>query len=121
MLLIAERARPWVSISQLPTTTERSVKLDQGQQLITAGHGQTAFGLKEFAVGIERVEQGRYATAVTQVGQTGTISQRVNKQFALLAHLSCLAKCDQRIGDVAKRPLHRLLVIDQQEIALGLR
>src|SRR5687767_6008560 len=54
----------------LPATAECPVELDDTQQLVTATQGQTSFGLKEFAVGVECVQQGRYATGVAQVGKT---------------------------------------------------
>src|SRR5215813_10192922 len=48
----------------LPTSTERLVELNKGQQFITSGLGETEFGAEQVAIGIKGVQQCVDAAAV---------------------------------------------------------
>jgi hypothetical protein len=50
--------------ASLPTTAKRLVELDHAQQFIAACKGQTSFRLKELSIGVERIQQCRYAACI---------------------------------------------------------
>src|SRR6185437_14630943 len=85
---------------------------------ITAGYGEASFGFKEFAVGVEKIQQGRYATGVAQVRKAGAIAQGFDQGRTLRANLFHFLIGNQRIRDFTKRSLDRSLVIDDQKITL---
>jgi len=51
----------------LPATAQCLIQLDHGQQFVAACKGEASLGFKEFAVGVERVQQRRDAARVAQI------------------------------------------------------
>ena len=61
----------------LPTTTESLVEFYNAVQFIQSDLGERQLGLKQVAIGIESVQQCVHAAAIADVGQPGTILQRI--------------------------------------------
>src|SRR5262245_21510140 len=101
-------------MSLTPSSAERLVKLNDGQQLIATGLCEAQVSNEKLAVGIECFEQIRNAFFVSQIGKSRPILQGLNEQFALSANFSDLAVRDERIGNIAKGRLDRFLVIHNQ-------
>src|SRR5262249_19384686 len=110
----------WGSAPLLPSSPKRLVQLDDSQGFIKPYLSKRKFGLKEIAIGIESVELGIHAPAVSDVRKTHSILQRGHESVLLLPALSHFLISDQTIRYLTEGSLNGLLVLHQRLLSPGL-
>ena len=106
-------------ISFLPAAAERFKDLNQREQLVAPGLGQTQFGNKKILIGIQGIEHRVNAAAISEVSQALSILQRRHQQLPLSADLPDFLVSNERIRDITEGRLNCVLVLCQRASLLG--
>src|SRR5712672_1601974 len=107
--------------SLLPAASQCFIQLNQSQQLIELGLYSTE--LRGESVGFvgQDFEIASDAPAIAQVREACGILRGLEQEFFLRPEFSCLAICDQSVGNASEGALNCLLIEKQRRLLLGFR
>src|SRR5215471_19272023 len=119
-LSLPRAARDAFALRNLPASAERSIDLDEGLELAEVCLGQGYLRREVSGIAVENLEVTGRAALVSHVRQLGGLSGRGGQLLELGSELLALPVTDERIRDVSKPLLHRLLVDPQRLVLLRL-
>ena len=98
----------------LPAAAERLIDLHQGEEFVEACLRETQFSGEVVRFVGEDFQIIRGAGLVALAGKLRGVFRGMRQQFLLRAEFLVLLIGDERVGDVAKRALNRLLLGKQR-------
>src|SRR6185437_5360710 len=104
----------------LPTAAKRPIKLHIIEHLVQFGLRQGEFGRVVARVRVQDFQIARCSASISQIGEAAGVLRRFRERILLLAKILVLRVSDERVRDLPKRLLNRLLVYERRLLLLCL-